>query len=619
MSNDEFSLAVSYYNAGAFDQAAPIFRRLAKLNPRHFAVWLYWGVTSAQMGDDKAAVKRLSKAISLKPSSPEAYNNLGLSLSALGRFSEAIKQYRKALALKPDYVEALNNLGQILTREGKAAEAEQLLRRAVALAPTSAVIRNNLGLACLALCHVEEAVAAFRAAVDADADYSTAWNGLGMALKWQGHVPEAIDAFREALTNHPRYHEAASNLLFCANYSSAMSAADLRREACELAKLFEGQALPAQRKHTNQPTPDRRLRIGYVSPDFREHSVAYFLEPVLNAHDRAAYEIFCYAQVPKPDAVTARIRKMSDHWCDSVGMDHSALASRVTADGIDILVDLAGHTGGNRLPVFTWRPAPVQITWLGYCGTTGLPTIDYRLSDAIADPEGEDHCTEQLLRLPNGFLCYAPPVDAPEIAPPPALDAGFVTFGSFNVLSKMTPEVVSLWSQILKEVPRSRLLLKSKWLAEQATAGQVAARFAAHGVDRSRLALMPRIEDTKGHLGAYGGMDIALDPFPYNGTTTTCEALWMGRPVVALRGDRHAARVGASILTHTGLEHLIAGSAPAYVEKAVALAKDPQALQAMAPDIRQAMQENLCDANVITGDIEAAYREIWRTWCAEQA
>lgn len=619
MSNDEFSLAVSHYNAGAFDRAAPIFRRLAKLNPRNAAVWLYWGVTSAQLGDDRAAIKRLSKAISLKPSSPDAHNNLALSLQALGRTKEAIKQYRKALALKPDYVEALNNLGQLLTRQGEAAEAEPILRRAVALAPNSAVIQNNLGLACIGLFNAQEAVEAFRAATEADPDYSTAWNGLGMALKWQGHVPEAIIAFREAIARNPRYQEAASNLLFCLNYSSSVSAAEIHQEAHELAQLYQDPAAPAQTAHTNQPSPERRLRIGYVSPDFREHSVAYFLEPVLRAHNRAAYEIFCYAQVSKPDAVTARMRKISNHWCDSVGMDHSALASRITADRIDVLVDLAGHTGGNRLPVFARRPAPVQITWLGYCGTTGLSTMDYRLSDAIADPEGEDDCAEQLLRLPNGFLCYSPPANAPAIPPLPACDSGFVTFGSFNVLSKMTPEVVALWSQILNEVPRSRLLLKNKWLSERATAEQVADRFAAHGIDRSRVLLLPRIEGTNGHLGAYGRMDIALDPFPYNGTTTTCEAMWMGRPVVTLRGNRHAARVTASILSRCGLTQLIADTPEAYVEKAVALANDLKGLHEMAPEMRERMGTTLCNAPLITGDIEAAYRAVWRTWCEGRA
>jgi predicted O-linked N-acetylglucosamine transferase (SPINDLY family) len=341
---------------------------------------------------------------------------------------------------------------------------------------------------------------------------------------------------------------------------------------------------------------DRRLRIGYVSPDFRQHSVAYFLEPVLGAHDRAAFEIFCYAEVEKPDDVTARMQRLADHWCDTSGTTEEELARRIAAEEIDILVDLAGHTRGNRLPVFARRPAPVQVTWLGYCNTTGLDAIDYRLTDAVADPDGDETYSERLHRLPNGFLCYAPPAGTAEIAPPAALANGYVTFGSFNNLAKMTPDVVALWARILNAVPDARLLLKSRLLAEEATQDQIACRFADHGVARTRLVLLPRIETTDGHLEAYGRMDIALDPFPYNG--------------------RHAARVSTSILTRCGLEHLIAGSENAYVEKASALAGDLTALQTMGSEMRGRMTGTLCNAALITADIEAAYRDMWRTWCA---
>jgi len=617
MNDDIFSLAIRHYNAGAFDEAAPLFSRFAKINPRHFAAWFYRGVTAAQQGDDRAAIKHLNKAISLKPNSPDAHNNLGLSLKTLGRFNEAAKRYRKALALDPNHVETLNNLGQLLIQQGKSAEAEPILSKAVALASEVAEIRNNLGLAYMEQSKAQAAIDMFRVAIEINANYAKAWNGLGMAEKAQGNAEAAVDAFRQALAAQPTYHTAASNLLFCLNYPSTISAENIGKEARSWAAVQESSFVPAKLLHGNQRAPEKRLRIGYVSPDFRQHSVAYFLEPILRAHDRTAFEIYCYADVSKPDAVTATMRKFSDHWCSTVGMRPGELASRIVTDEIDILVDLAGHTGGNRLLAFASHPAPVQVSWLGYCNTTGLSTIDYRLTDPIADPEDESNAyySEQLLRLPSGFLCYAPPGDAPEVAAPPAIENGYITFGSFNNLAKMTPDVVALWSRILNVVSNSRLLLKNKWLTEKATADQIAARFAPHGIERSRLELIGRIKDTSGHLGAYGRMDIALDPFPYCGTTTTCEALWMGRPVLTLRGDRHAARVGASILTYAGLEHLIAVSEQAYVERAIALARDPRALQVMAPDLRKRMRDHLCDAETITRDIETAYRSIWQTWC----
>ena len=689
MSNDDFSLAVRQFNAGAFDEAAALFRRLAKIHPGQFAVWLYWGVTSARLGDDRAAIKRLKKAISIQPSSPEAHNNLGLSLRTLGRFKNAaasfkraiainpdyaeafhglgsaymalgeldeatasyrravkakpdfaeahyglgvalnalgkldaaVESYRRSIAIRPDFAEAYSNLGGALSKLEKLDEAVACCQRAAAIRPDHPAFHSNLGSALQKTGNLDEAIASFEKALAIQPDIAEVLTNLGFAFQAQGKLDEAMANYRRALAINPDLADAQSHLLFCLNYAPTLSAAELSAEARNWAKRQETGANAVRRRNRNQRAAGGRLRIGYVSPDFRQHSVAHFLEPVLRTHDRARFEVYCYAQVREPDSVTEHMRNLADQWCSTVDMDDGALTARIATDQIDVLVDLAGHTSGNRLPVFAQRPAPAQITWLGYCGTTGLSTIDYRFSDDIADPAGESDIlhSEQLFRLPHGFLCYAPPADVPEIAPPPVLETGYVTFGSFNNLSKMTPEVTALWSRILKEVPASCLLLKSEWFAEQPTMDLVASRFAAQGIDRSRLQLLARIEDTNSHLGAYGRMDIALDPFPYNGTTTTCEALWMGRPVVALRGDRHAARVSASILTHCGLEHLIAETEAAYVEQAVALARDLQALQAMAGGMRARMAETLCNAPLITGDIEAAYHKIWQAQCEREA
>src|SRR5262249_25869327 len=303
----------------------------------------------------------------------------------------------------------------------------------------------------------------------------------------------------------------------------------------------------------------RLLRIGYVSPDFRQHSVAYFLEPLLRGHDRQQVEVFCYGDVARPDSVTTHLQELADHWLVTVGTSHQALAERIRTDRIDILVDVAGHTAGNRLLVFARKPAPVQVTWLGYPNTTGLKAIDYRLVDAVTDPAGEADAwaSESLVRLEGGFLCYGALTDAPAPTLPPCLGTGTITFGSFNNPAKVSAATFDAWAKLLSRLPQARLLLKGTPFADAATRALFLARLDERGVAAERVDLMGSVSSATQHLALYHRMDIALDPFPFNGTTTTCEALWMGVPVITLRGHRHAGRVGASLLTQIGLTDLI--------------------------------------------------------------
>jgi len=444
---------------------------------------------------------------------------------------------------------------------------------------------------------------------------------LGNAYKNQGKLAEAVAAYRKALELKPDYVDAHSNLVFSMNFDERFTQRDIAAESRRWDAVHAVPRSPDERTHPTDPDPDRRLRIGYVSPDFREHSVSYFLDPVIAGHDRGSFEVFCYADVVKPDNKTARFRDLSDGWCSTVAMTDAAVAERVREDGIDILVDLAGHTANNRLLVFAERPAPLRVNWLGYPNTTGLSAMDYRLTDAIADPAGvaEASHSETLVRLPNGFLCFTPAADAPEIGEAHAPTAGVKQrnpFGSFNNLAKITPDVVATWSRVLDGVPTSRLVVKSKPLADQATRERYFELFDAQGIDAERVELIPWIASRSGHLGAYGRVDIGLDPFPYNGTTTTCEALWMGVPVITLAGDRHSGRVGASILTRVGLADLVAETKAAYVEKAVALANDLDRLSALRNGLRDRLGRSpLCDAPSFVRDIEAAYREMWRRVC----
>ncbi len=370
--------------------------------------------------------------------------------------------------------------------------------------------------------------------------------------------------------------------------------------------------------YANPRETPRRLKVGYVSPDLCQHSVAYFVEPLLRAHNRQAVEVYCYADVTRPDPVTARLKGYADHWLTTVGQLDGDLAERIRVDGIDILVDLAGYTSGNRLGVFARKPAPIQVTWLGYPNTTGLDTIDYRIVDAVTDPIGEADAwaSETLLRLEGGFLCYSPMGDWPPPTFPPCLASDRITFGSFNNPAKLSDSTLDMWAKLLDRLPRAGLLLKGKPFGDETTRALFQSRLAERGVDLARVELAPWQSIEVMHLELYGRVAVALDSFPYNGATTTCEALWMGVPVVTLLGNRHAGRVGASLLTQIGLTDWIARSAEEYLDIATMLAEDPAKLK----DLRQALRPRLlrsplCDAHAFACKLEAAYRNMWKRWC----
>jgi protein O-GlcNAc transferase len=350
--------------------------------------------------------------------------------------------------------------------------------------------------------------------------------------------------------------------------------------------------------------------------------VSFFCEPLFAAHDRDQVEVYCYSDVAVADQVTQRIKSAADSWCDCLGLTDEVLAQRIRGDRIDLLVDLSGHTAMNRLSLFARKPAPVQVSWLGYPGTTGLQAMDYRLTDAVADPEGEaDRChSEELYRLPGGFLCYAPPRAAPRVTGLPLAGNGFVTFGSFNNLPKLTAEVLELWAELLRQLPRARLLLKNKFFANALIRQRMLESFGRLGITAERISVLPAEPSIQAHLECYGKVDISLDPFPYNGTTTTFESLWMGVPTVTLSGERHAGRVGTSILTALGLTGHIAATPQQYLDIARGLAGDAAGLAALRSSLRDRLAgSQLCDAQLFAGKVEAAYRLMWQRHCAAGA
>jgi len=367
------------------------------------------------------------------------------------------------------------------------------------------------------------------------------------------------------------------------------------------------------------PESDRRLRVGYLSADLRTHSVAYFLEPILATHGREAAEVWCYSTLSGGDATTERLRRHADQWRWVAGQPPEAIARQILADRIDILVELGGHTSSDILRVLALGPAPVQITYLGYPDTTGVPAIQHRLVDASTDPEGADQwATEELVRLPGSFLCYQPSPYAPPVGHLPAASRGAVTFGSFNNLAKINERVVALWAKVVNAVPGAHLYVKNPSLDDPPTQERYRRLFAEHGVDRDRIELRGRTVEDGDHLALYGAVDIALDTFPYNGTTTTCEALWQGVPVVTLAGDLHMSRVGASLLAAAGLHELIAETPDDYVAVVTRLAADRDRLAYLRATLRDRLRSTpLLDGAAFTRNLEAAYRDLWRRWCQD--
>jgi protein O-GlcNAc transferase len=603
---------------GRVTDAAAAYRQALELEPADAVALNNLGNLLRAEGRLDEAIDCFHRALAHKPEDPVVHNNLGNALAAQGRWVEAARLYDRALALRPDYAEAHYNLANLLVDEGQLDAAIARYRQALALRPDHPAARLNLGAALRQAGRFGEAIACYEAVLAGDPDSAEAHSNLGRVFMLQGRLDMAGDCYDRALALKPDYPQAQVNQLLWLNYSDrdAQTVYAAHRRWAEPVE----RGLPPLAPHRNDRDPERRLRVGYVSPDFRAHPVASYLAPVLAAHDRQAVEIFSYADVARPDSVTARFEALSDHWASIVGMTDSDLAERVRADRIDILIDLAGHGGSNFLATFARHPAPVQATWLGYVNTTGLKAMDYRLVDAVTDPIGVSDAlaSETLVRLSGGFACFEPMADAPAPGPPPCLAAGYVTFGSFSIPAKLGDAVLDVWSDILTRLPDARLLLKGASFDDEGARAHLLDRFAARDVAADRVDLVSWIPSNAEHLALYNRLDIALDPFPYNGYTTTCEALWMGLPVVALLGDRHAARVSASFLTRVGLEEMIAPDLARYVEIAVRLASDPVRLAELRRTLRPRMAASpLCDAASFTRELEAAYRTMWRRWCGE--
>ena len=565
------------------------------------------------LGRYDQAIAAAREAIRLRPAYPEAFNNLGNALVALGRIKEGVEAYESALRTNPDSAETWNNLGNARAALGLGDQAGEAYKNAVRLRPDFAEALSNLGNWLKEGGRLEEALDSYRRATVARPDIAEIQNNLANALRELGEAEAAMATFEKAVALRPDFQTAWSNLLFTSQFVPALDGRAILERHVNWATRFADPLTATASPPDNDRDTNRRLRVGYVSPDLRDHPAGRFMVPLLANHDREQFEVFCYADIARSDAVTEKLRAHADQWRNTLHLGDEALAKQVRADRIDILVDLALHSAYNRMLVFARMPAPVQCTYLGYPGTTGMRAMQWRLTDRLLDPPDEDRpfYSERSMHLETTYWCYPPPDFTTIVTPLPMLENGHVTFGSFNAFAKITKLALQTWAQLLERVPSSRLILHTNYGSHRE---QVREIFAARGVAADRVEFVGRL--TPAHYFAnFHQVDVALDAFPYNGGTTTLDALWMGVPVVSIAGDIAVRRSGLSILTRVGLRGLIARDAEGYLDIAAALAADRNRLMGLRASLRDRMRASpLMDAPAFARDVERCYRSLWNDW-----
>jgi predicted O-linked N-acetylglucosamine transferase (SPINDLY family) len=638
------------HTVGQLGEAAGCYQQALALQPALPEALANLGSVLQSLGRPVEAVDCCRRALVLRPEFPEAFNNLGNALHALGRPDEAETCFRQALALRPDYVEGFNNLGNALIALGRANEAEETLRRALALRPDFAEAHYNLGNAVGRQGRSGDAEACYRRALELRPAYPEAHSNLGALLLESGRPGAAEVSFRRALELRPDLPGAATNLglslrnqgrceeaevclrqalagcpdavgthdalLLTLHYRAGVTPEQLAAEHADYDRRHAAPLRADWRPHANGRDPERPLRLGFVSSDLGRHPVGYLLVRAAEALARRPCTVVCYSDRRTADDLTERFRTAASVWRDTAGLSDPALADQVRADAIDILIDLAGHTAGNRLLAFARKPAPVQATWLGYVGTTGLAAIDYLIADDHQVPPGaEVHYRERVLRLPGGYACYDPPAAAPDPGPPPALATGRVTFGCFNNPAKLSPPALAAFAAVLNRVAGARLVLKYGGMDDPAVSARLHAAFAAAGVAPERVELRGGSAHA-GHLAAYREVDVALDSFPYSGGVTTCDALWMGVPVVTLPGTTFASRHSLSYLAGVGLaDDLATSDVDDYVARAADLANDWNRLAGWRAGLRERMARSpLCNGERLADELLQALRVAWRAW-----
>jgi predicted O-linked N-acetylglucosamine transferase (SPINDLY family) len=609
--------AVALHQSGQLAAAEKLYRQARAAAPQQFDALYLSGVLALQEGRTDDALDLLTRAHRVNRKSVICQVRLAMALMNKGRAPEAEAHLRDALKRDPGFAEGWDWLAVCLRLQDRLVDAVECHERAVALAPGSAAFWVSFGLTYSLLGYPEKALPCHDRALELDPRSTPARSGRAQTLHQLQRLPEAIAEYDRVLEAAPDSFHIRSCRLYAMHHVHGISREQLFREHVTYGQLLgEGPApsLP------NRPVRDRRLRLAVLSPDLREHSCAYFLLPLLQHLDAAQFEVCLYHDHFRTDAMSARLQALAAVWRNFCGQPRALVEQTIRNDAPDILIDLAGHTGiSDRLPLFACRLAPLQITYLGYPNTTGVAAMDYRFTDAIADPVGEadQFATEKLVRFAPTAWAYSPPPDAPALLPYTATER--VTFGCFNTPAKWTQAMAAVWARLLRTMPDSRLLLKGARLELPETRSRYQHWFMQNGVAAERVTFLPSTPSTAEHLACYRDVDVALDTFPYHGTTTTCEALWMGVPVVTLRGNLHVSRVGASLLNAIGHPEMVATTDDEYVRIAADLARDVTRRHSLHARLREEMQNSvLLDHPAQSARFAAALRECWERWCLQQ-
>lgn len=586
LASQQIARALELHGAGRLSDAERLCREILEHYPGNPDALHLLGVITSRRGNFKSAASLIAEAIHHDPSNASYHSSQGIVLQEQRAFEDALAAYDEALGIEPEYAEAHNNRGVVLQEQSR----------------------------------FKEALAAYDETLRIKPDFARAHNNRGIILQKQGKLEEALAAYEEAMRIKPDFAAAHSNYLFCLNYDPSQDDESLSGAHRAWGARY-GHPRHAFTTYANARDVDKTLRVGLVSADLGRHPTGYFLDAVLEAADPARMQFVCYSGRAKEDDLTERFRAHAHGWRSSIGVPDRQLAAAIRADAIDILIDLSGHTAVNRLTCFALKPAPVQVTWLGSCHTTGVPAIDYILMDPTYVPEGgERWFTEKVVRLPDIRWCYAPPEYAPEVADPPILRRGHITFGCFNNLTKINPDVINLWARVLKAVPGSRLLLNWTTLADPDERQRIEALWKACDIPSDRLELTKGAESHAGVLGEYAGIDVALDPFPFSGCLTTCEVLWMGVPLVTLPNTRPASRQTLGFLSMLGRTEWVAKDPEDYIRIAADLAGDAERLSALRQQQRVRVAASpMCDAPRFARNLEAALRDMWGRWCESGA
>lgn len=607
------NLGIALMKQERLTEAEPCFRQALKIKPNYYEALNNLGSLFTEQGRLAEGEISCMEALKIQPDYAPALSNLGVCLQQQGKLTESEACLRRALEVDPDYAEAFCGLGITLNDLGCLPEAETTMRRALEIKPDYVDARSNLGLILEKQGRIDEAIASYNLALELDPDSADILNNLGLTLQDQGRLEESIPLMRQALKSEPGHLAAQNNLLFGFNYHPDLSAEEIFRAYQDYDSRKGIPLRTAWLPHRNDKNPARRLKVGYVSPDFRQHAVRSFLEPLLACHDKSKVEAYAYAELTKEDDATLRYRNYVDHWIPTKGISDEALAQRIRDDGIDILVELAGHTASNRLLVFARKPAPVSLSWLGYGYTTGLSAIDYYLTDAICAPPGSNTLfAEHPWRLENPPYAYRPAIGMGEAGDLPAPQCGYITFGTLTRSIRINHRTIRVWSDILKSVPNSRLVIDSRNFKDPLMQERMAAKFVEQGIARERLA----IGFNSPPWDVLRGIDIGLDCFPHNSGTTLFETLYMGVPYITLAGRPSVGRVGSSILQGVGHPEWIAESEEDYVIKAVKLADDWSYLASIRAQLRTEMENSpIRDEAGFARKVENAYRQMWQRWC----